>query len=115
MDQPAAIVSDLTTRIIDEILAAFNLRKESRLSRLLAPCFWLPARRFARIAEQVDADVRRYGLPEAARRLLPAFVDGLQAHGVERIPTSGPLLVASNHPGAVQFGRHPGLFAAQRR
>jgi len=68
--------------------------------RLLWPVFWLPAQLFARLADGVEQNIDQFGLAEAARRLLPRFVDDVKVTGVERIPQHGPLLVASNHPGA---------------
>jgi hypothetical protein len=39
-------------------------------------------------------------VPEAAKRLLKHFVDDIQVSGKENIPQQGPVLIASNHPGA---------------
>lgn len=91
---------DLRCYILDEIFAAFGFQDSSLLRRILTPLFWLPAQIFARLAASFELDVVQFGLPEAARRLLPRFVKEVQARGAERIPVTGPLLIASNHPGA---------------
>jgi 1-acyl-sn-glycerol-3-phosphate acyltransferase len=41
------------------------------------------------------------GLPAGARWLLPRFVKSHSACGVENIPDSGPLVIASNHPASI--------------
>lgn len=93
-------ISDLTTKIIDEIFAAFGFQAHSWARKTLWPIFWLPAQHFAWLAVGVEQTAAESGLTEAARRLLPRFVSSVQMRGVKNIPPDGPLLVASNHPGA---------------
>ncbi len=93
-------ISDLTTKIIDEIFAAFGFQAHGWARKTLWPIFWLPARHFAQLAASVDQTAAESGLSEAARQLLPRFVSGVQVRGAGNIPPDGPLLVASNHPGA---------------
>jgi hypothetical protein len=45
--------------------------------------------------------VERQGLAGGARWLLPKFVKGHSAQGVENIPPTGPLVIASNHPASI--------------
>jgi hypothetical protein len=49
----------------------------------------------------VDQVVAKHGLMEGARALLPYLAGSVEIHGAEKIPTSGPLVVASNHPGTL--------------
>ncbi len=67
---------------------------------LLGPLLRLPAGRFARVIARADDEARSSGLPGGARSILCAL--GLEpvVWGAESIPTEGPLVVASNHPGA---------------
>jgi hypothetical protein len=87
-------------RILDEALLAFGVSKHGWGRRLVGPLLRPPSAAFARLAAGIEADAASDGLPEAARRLLPVFVEGVDVHGAERIPTEGPLLIACNHPGA---------------
>lgn len=100
MDTDALQISILNSHITDEIFAAFGFETTSLARKLLWPLFWPPAELFARIIGDVEQNVAQFGMAEAARRLLPRFVDGVEVIGAENIPSQGPLLVASNHPGA---------------
>lgn len=100
MKPGSAQVSSLQRYILEEVFIAFGLPKGAWQRGILAPLFWLPTRRFARLAAQVDDQVASYGLQEAARRNLRRFVRGVEVCGAERIPQEGPLVIAANHPGA---------------
>jgi hypothetical protein len=93
-------VAALSRNIIDEILIAVGLPAHGWHRRLLEPLLWTPAERFSRLAARFDQTLDQSGLCEAARQLLPEFITSWTAHGAENIPQDGPLLVASNHPGA---------------
>jgi hypothetical protein len=95
-----AVAGILRETITDEILAAFGLPRRGWQRRLFSPVFWLPAQIFGRIMAGIDRIVGEQGLPEAAKRLLTYFVDDIQVTGKENIPPAGPVLIASNHPGA---------------
>jgi hypothetical protein len=95
----SADIETLTCFLSDEIYSALGLPKESWLGRILDPMFRLPAGRFARVAARFAQYVAQYGFREAARRILPCFATSYQAKGAEGIPSDGPLLVVSNHPG----------------
>lgn len=59
-------------------------------------------RHLVHFAEQLlefDNDIARRGIVAAASDLLPTLVPEIITHGVDRIPTQGPLLIVSNHPG----------------
>ncbi|OGO39212.1 MAG: hypothetical protein A2W35_16955 [Chloroflexi bacterium RBG_16_57_11] len=100
MNHSEARISILNSHITDEIFAAFGFETTGWPRRFLWPIFWQPAQIFARLADGVEQNIAYFGLAEAARRLLPRFVDDVKVIGVENIPIQGPLLVASNHPGA---------------
>jgi hypothetical protein len=94
------LVRTLRDTITDEVILSMGLSPSRWLGRLLAPAIWPATRRFAELAATFDDDVSALGIREAARRFLPHFVEGCLQTGAETIPSTGPLLVASNHPGA---------------
>jgi len=93
-------VAELRQAISEEILVAAGVPRTGLLQTLLRPLLWFPAHRFARLAAEFDRRVALDGLTGAMRWLLAVFVDGTQAHGLEHLPASGPLVIASNHPGS---------------
>jgi hypothetical protein len=99
-EQIYASADDLTRFIIDEILIALKQPPQGVARRLFGPLLKLPARRFATLMAEVDRRVALNGIVAAAQWLLTQIVTGLDAHGTDNIPASGPVLVASNHPGA---------------
>ncbi len=87
-------------RIIDEVVRALTGSPSGPARLLLGPLFRLPASRFARILARADDEIRLAGLPGGARSILRDFALEPRVWGAERIPQAGPLIVASNHPGA---------------
>jgi hypothetical protein len=100
MDGGTARIPTLRSTITDEIFAAFNFPSDGWQRKFFWPLFWLPAHLFASLAAGVDENTEKWGIPEAARRLLPRFVKDIEICGAEQIPLEGPLVIASNHPGA---------------
>ncbi len=83
-----------------EIWKVIGLSPDTRLRHLLNPLLWAPLRRFAEWASEFDRMVAESGFREAAREVLPRFVNRLEVDGQQQVPASGPLLVVSNHPGS---------------
>jgi len=83
-----------------EVAKALGFSRTGRAPKLIAPLVAAATGRFARLAARFDEDVVSAGLCEAARRFLPAFIAGCRQTGAEGVPVAGPLLIASNHPGA---------------
>ena len=83
-----------------EICYALGVSRHGAMRRLLGFFFRHPAERFGRMAASADSAVKSSGLSGGARRILPDLSVKATGLGVEYIPVDGPLLVASNHPGA---------------
>jgi hypothetical protein len=95
-----ATAAELRRALSVEILEAAGLPRIGLLRTALSPLVWPPAHLFSRLAAEFDRRVAQSGLVEAVRWVLPRFVDGVRAHGTENVPIKGPLVIASNHPGA---------------
>jgi hypothetical protein len=100
IDQTAPITY-LRNTLMDEINSAFGLPKSGLIRRIMDPIYWLPADRFAKLGARFDQIVADLGFCEAARWILPRFVQNTSIIKDEQIPSAGPLLITSNHPGTV--------------
>jgi hypothetical protein len=91
---------DLRNYLLNEIFVALGFTAQSWPRKLLWPFFWPPANLFARLAAGSDQDVAQLGPILTSRRVLSRFVKKVQVLGKEFIPAQGPVIIASNHPGA---------------
>jgi hypothetical protein len=98
--EDSLLETDLRATIVREMLIAIGRAPDGVARRILGPLLNIPAARFARLIAGTDAIVGRSGMTAGAQWLLPQLVAGTDARGADTIPMTGPLLVASNHPGA---------------
>ncbi|MCI0487108.1 MAG: 1-acyl-sn-glycerol-3-phosphate acyltransferase [Blastocatellia bacterium] len=90
----------LLTRInARDMLEAIGLGRVKRGRSLLERICFPAAERFAREVANYDQVVGREGLGEGARWILSRNVARVEVSGQGSVPTEGPLLVVSNHPG----------------
>jgi hypothetical protein len=89
----------LQKAIIQEIVNYLGLPKSPWRSKLVELLLMLPAERCAEIAMDFNQQVGANGFCEASRWLLTQIVKGFWVAGVEQIPSTGPLIIAANHPG----------------
>jgi len=94
-------VRQMSDQLIYELTRAMSLHQRPGVGRLLRLLMGGQAERLARIAIGYDDEIGRAGLAAGGRWLVPHFVAGYDADGVERIPAEGPLLIVSNHPAAL--------------
>ena len=87
--------------LTDEIAVALGFSSKGLARKIIGPIVHLPARRFAEWLAEFDRLVTEKGTRDAAQALLARLVAGVRAHGVDRVPSEGPLIFACNHPGAV--------------
>ena len=95
-----ASVGELRRAISTEALVAAGVPRSGPLQTLLRPLVWPPCHRFARLAAEFDRRAALDGFSQATHWALSNFVEGSRAIGTEHIPATGPLVVASNHPGS---------------
>jgi hypothetical protein len=99
-----AIAMDPRTRTIldvniDDLLEAFGWQGMPLLHGLVRRLARTPALRFAREMTAFDDAVHASGVAAAARAMLAGYTRAVRARNVQRIPTTGPVLLLSNHPG----------------
>ncbi len=97
MDSSTRVLSKL---LIDEILIAGGVPRVKFYRAFGWLLFHRITDHFATLAEHFDRLVGEKGLPNASQWLQKHFSNAPRVHGIENIPQKGPLLVASNHPGA---------------
>ncbi|MCX6068429.1 MAG: 1-acyl-sn-glycerol-3-phosphate acyltransferase [Chloroflexi bacterium] len=102
----------LTEINLDDLVSSFGWQNSPRLSSFIRTIFHAPAAKFARQMLAFDSAVGKSDLPKGARHALLDFAQGVQVFGLENVPTSGPVLFLSNHPGMVDT---LALFAAINR
>ena len=94
-------VADLRQSILDDIFKDFTAPRKKWVRTLLEPLVWFSAHRFAGMAATLDNNVNQYGLRHALGEFVAPFVRDVEIDGREHIPQDGPLLIVSNHPGAI--------------
>lgn len=90
---------DLFSTLVDINLGDICSSLGVRRSPLTDALFRKPAERFARQMMEFDARVARDGLRAASGWITSELAGRIEVHGIEHIPSSGPLLLVSNHPG----------------
>lgn len=92
-------IAQLSESLVDELVGAVGLPK----TRLTHALFWSLFRRIthrlAVLGVTFDQKVRDEGIPAASAWGLTHFCHPVLVRGTEHIPSAGPLLVATNHPG----------------
>lgn len=91
----------LRKTIMDEIFIGLGIKPRNPLRRILQPILSKSADHFTRIAATFIHDAVTMGVSRSGKNTLPAFSMKATARGTESTPKKGPLLLATNHPGAL--------------
>jgi 1-acyl-sn-glycerol-3-phosphate acyltransferase len=97
----SADVRTLTRLINNEVILAMGLPADCWAGRALQPILSRATSRFCEMFAVADRLVAEEGLQAGARWLLSNLVREFKAQGTQYVPCSGPLIIASNHPGTV--------------
>ncbi len=101
MNQTHCEIQTLTDTLIYDLTKAFALPQKPWAKNIVRLIFGRAIHAAAEVGIGLDRATAEGGLPGGARWVLPRFVKGHAARGVENIPASGPLVIASNHPANV--------------
>ncbi|MFH1447064.1 MAG: 1-acyl-sn-glycerol-3-phosphate acyltransferase [Chloroflexota bacterium] len=93
-------ITQLSESLIDEMVRAVGLPTTKFTHALFWRLFRRITNRLANLGAPFDQKVGDEGLPAASAWALTHFCNPSQARDMEHIPSDGPLLVVSNHPGA---------------
>lgn len=93
-------IQTLSSTLVYELTKALGLSGVSGAGQLIRWLFGKAAQRFAELGVGLDRVVGEEGVAAGARWALPHFVRSYAARGLEHIPAEGPVVIASNHPGA---------------
>lgn len=98
---PFAVTPDaLKAHLVYELSQAAGLRPDGWPLRVLATGLRRPIDALARLFSEVDLAIGRDGIASAFAALLERFARDPRIRGAENLPAVGPLILASNHPGA---------------
>jgi len=86
--------------LLNEVHGMMGLREHRALQALVNRILRVPIRRLADLLSDTNRDISEQGFAAAMTTLLTYFVRQVYVRGAELIPSTGPLLVVSNHPAA---------------
>jgi hypothetical protein len=103
MTMPEAETADvnlMTKDLVEEVFFALGLPKKGFACRYFGWTIRPVAKRLANMLVPFDQDLGKFGTQVATQNFIKYFVREVKSHDAGSIPSSGPLIVASNHPGA---------------
>jgi len=103
MIQENTIVQNLDAQIRHditfEIYRAAKIQKNKLLRDLINPLVKDPVNHFSKLIVEFDTSIKDNGYVYASTQILKKLTGEVISDGKELIPASGPLVIASNHPG----------------
>ena len=100
MEDQKERINRLTKVLVGELFKALGFDNKGLVSKALSPFVQKPIKNFAEICIGFDERVVRSGFQSAAQWIMPNFAPDMCVDVQQEIPTTGPLLICSNHPGA---------------
>ena len=93
-------IENVTWSLVEEVFNALGLSKTGFACKTFGWTVKPIARKVAILTVPCDHDLRDYGSQVASWNFIHNFVEEIKSRGTENIPAEGPIIVASNHPGA---------------
>jgi len=93
-------INKLANDLVDELNKSLGFRQDGLMKPFLKPLVWKPMVRFSELATKFESRIVNEGFQRASAWFISYFVDRVKALGTENLPSEGPLVIASNHPGA---------------
>ena len=90
----------LADDLVYELNKSLGFQKGGLSHSVLRPLVWQPMFRFSELATVFEHRLTQEGWQKASAWFVSHFVDRVRSLGSELLPDRGPLIVASNHPGA---------------
>jgi hypothetical protein len=91
---------ELTKILCGEFFKALGFTRVGILNKILSPIVQKSIHRFSELAAGFDQRIEKSGFQASSQWMIPHFIEGMNVFGESTIPRKGPLLIASNHPGA---------------
>jgi hypothetical protein len=93
------VAGQIYSDIFQEIYKAGKIPDVVFLRQLLIRVLRKPVTNFSNFIARIDALIRDFGFVEAAKIAIAELSGGFEETGSQFIPSSGPVIIASNHPG----------------
>ena len=93
-------MNTLANDLVDELNKSLGFRQDGLMRPFLKLLVWKPMIRFSELATKFDYRIVNEGFQKASDWFISHFVDRVKIFGAENVPSTGPLVIASNHPGA---------------
>lgn len=100
MEELESKTRKLADDLVFELNKSLGFQKGGLSHALLKPLVWKPMYRFSELATIFEKRLVQEGWQKASAWFVTHFVDQIRAKGMPELPKQGPLIVASNHPGA---------------
>jgi hypothetical protein len=93
------LVPQIKKDILEEVYKASKFPQSGFLRDMVKPLLEKPINHFSSLIADLDGIIHRSGFVSAAQYALPRLTHDAVSTGNENIPITGPVIIASNHPG----------------